>query len=332
MKKVAFILPYYGKYPSYFDLWMRSAGENQSFDFFLISDSFPEFGFVPQNIHFIKISWKNLKERIQSLFDFKIKLREPYALCNFRPAYGEIFSDLVSGFNFWGYCDPDVIWGDLGKWITEDVLRGNDIVLTHGHCCLYRNCFNVNAFYRSERARKIFAYYSFRDVFSSAYTSHFDENNGVPGTARKAGLRVWDAYEAVADVDYTRRPLSEFGKSCAYHWRSGKVFRVFLENLDSAEEEEKMYVHLQKRPMDRGNFTVKSGEFWIFSDLFSDNFSQERMKEELCLFRSSLGREYWRPWRRIKEVFKNIRNGALLWRLRKLRFRIIESNEGYKQK
>ena len=59
---------------------------------------------------------------IQAKYDFSINLPSPYKLCDFKPAYGEIFNEFISSFDYWGYCDVDLIWGNIRKFLSNDLL------------------------------------------------------------------------------------------------------------------------------------------------------------------------------------------------------------------
>lgn len=52
----------------------------------------------------------------------------PYGLVEFKPALGHIFQDYISNYTHWGYSDIDILFGDLGRWITPDELTDYDIV------------------------------------------------------------------------------------------------------------------------------------------------------------------------------------------------------------
>ena len=47
------------------------------------------------------------------------------AMCDFRPAYGEVFADRYAGYNWWGWADLDLLFGDLDgllpALLTDDV-------------------------------------------------------------------------------------------------------------------------------------------------------------------------------------------------------------------
>ena len=57
------------------------------------------------------------------LVDFEIVLNEPYDLCDFKVAYGEIFQEYLEPYDFWGFCDCDLIYGDIRHFLTEELLE-----------------------------------------------------------------------------------------------------------------------------------------------------------------------------------------------------------------
>ena len=90
-----------------------------------------------------------MKELFQNHYDFPISISAPYKFCDFRPAFGEIFSDYLVGYDYWGHCDVDLIWGDIRKFVTDDVLTKYKRIFSRGHCSIYENSSEVNAFYRT---------------------------------------------------------------------------------------------------------------------------------------------------------------------------------------
>jgi hypothetical protein len=77
---------------------------------------------------------------------------QAYKLCDIRPAFGLIHADRLEGYDFWGFGDIDLVYGDLRRYFTADRLAAYDLYSTHerrvaGHLCLIRN---------TERKRQLF--------------------------------------------------------------------------------------------------------------------------------------------------------------------------------
>jgi hypothetical protein len=52
----------------------------------------------------------------------------PYGLVEYKPALGHIFHEFLTPYSHWGYSDIDILFGDLGRWITPDEWTDYDIV------------------------------------------------------------------------------------------------------------------------------------------------------------------------------------------------------------
>jgi len=95
-------------------------------------------------------------------------------MCDFRPAYGVIFHDILKAYHFWGYVDEDVILGNLKRFITPTVLQNYDVItLRHdylvGCLTLYKNIKKVNLLFTKSK--------DYQRVFSYRYNLGFDETN-----------------------------------------------------------------------------------------------------------------------------------------------------------
>ena len=87
--KICLIVPYFGQLPKYSDLFFLTLKHNPNINVLLITDNVVELD-LP-NLKIVQISFEQLREHIQSFFEFKIILDKPYKLCDFKPAYGLIF-------------------------------------------------------------------------------------------------------------------------------------------------------------------------------------------------------------------------------------------------
>ena len=84
--KIAFILPYFGKFDKLFPLWLISCKWNSNIDWLIFTDDETMYDY-PTNVKVHYMNFADLRKKIQSLYDFPISLDSPYRLCNFKPAY-----------------------------------------------------------------------------------------------------------------------------------------------------------------------------------------------------------------------------------------------------
>lgn len=101
----------------------------------------------PENVRVSYCSFDDIKRKIASLFDFTIELSAPYKLCDYKPTYGHAFEKELKEYDFWGYCDIDLIFGDIRNFITDKILDKFDMIGFQGHSTIFRNSKEVNSRY-----------------------------------------------------------------------------------------------------------------------------------------------------------------------------------------
>ncbi len=71
MKTIAYIIPYFGKLPEMFDLWLKSCALNPTIDWLLFTNDKTEHQY-PNNVKVTYMTFTELVSKIQSKFPFKI--------------------------------------------------------------------------------------------------------------------------------------------------------------------------------------------------------------------------------------------------------------------
>lgn len=136
MKSIIIIHIYFGQLPSFFNLWLESCEQNKTINFLICTDQ--EIENSASNIKIIKSNLEKIKNRLEQITKFKVELDSARKLCDFRALYGQLFSDYTSQFDFWGFCDSDLIFGDIRSFITDEILETYDFILGMGHFQLHR--------------------------------------------------------------------------------------------------------------------------------------------------------------------------------------------------
>lgn len=299
-QRIAVLTVYFGQLPPYIHAHLRSIEANSTIDWIFISDS--PLPFCPPNVQSIHLEWSDFVSRLEEFFTFEISLADPYKICDFRPAFGEIFADLLEKYEFWGHADIDVIFGDLGKFVTASVLDAHDKIMIRGNFALYRNIPAINGLYRS-RPDLV----DYREVFSKPGAFQFDEWKGVFPLVRAAGVSLFnpDLIFDLSPVSYRTRANSAERGFHAYLFRDGAVYEADYRTLAIAREG--MLIHFQQRPMNVpdgldltsfviGPSSLMSDEAWI-SDQRSPFFSVT----------SALRGARWR-WRRLAKRARRARS------------------------
>lgn len=251
-KRIAFINPYFGQLPETLDIWLLSCKYNPTIDWFIFTDDRKEIN-VPPNVKIIFMEFSAIKERMQKLFPFDISLETSYKLCDYKPCYGLAFEDYLKEYDFWGHCDMDLIFGDLRKYLTEDILEGHDRIGMQGQCSIYRNTERMNtAFKNMPRMGCI----DWHDVYSKPQNFAYDEwaehnGGGLSEIMKRNNIRYCELH--YADIMTDKYGIYSYARGrvkLLLHFNKGRLTENFI-NCESKQlsVNEIQYAHFQKRKM-----------------------------------------------------------------------------------
>lgn len=271
--KIVVICPYFGNLPEHFQLWLDSCSYNENFEFIVITDDMGKYN-IPKNVSMIHKSWNDLRSTVIKSFDFPVCLETPYKLCDYKPAYGLIFQDLLLDCSYWGYCDLDLIWGDLNKFIPWDT--DADKYSIYGHLSLIRNTDTLRQLFKKEDTNII----TYKDIFTSRANFGFDELEpyGINSIFEKNGYKVVKL-NSIADISpihgcFFFRNMRKGGivdkNKKVFSFNSGKIFSYSLINC-CIEETEFMYLHFQKRKMQYQKNSKDNTCFLVIPNRFIDS-------------------------------------------------------------
>lgn len=142
MKSIRIVLPYFGRWPFWIDFFLLSCRFNPSVSWLLIGDSDAP-GQLPDNVVYRRIAYSDYLQFVSDKLLIDFRPLHPYKLCDLKPMYGFIHEADLSGYDFWGFCDIDIICGDLRHFLDESLLT-HDVISAHatrlsGHFALLRN-------------------------------------------------------------------------------------------------------------------------------------------------------------------------------------------------
>jgi len=143
MNKIAQIIPYFGKWPEWFELYLYSCGRNPMVDFIFYTDC-PVPEKIYGNTKFVSTSFVEYCKLVENRLGINYNVKNAMMLCDLRPFFGIIHSEALNGYDWWGFGDIDLIYGDLSLLINESNLQQYDLLTTHnyhvaGHCTFVRN-------------------------------------------------------------------------------------------------------------------------------------------------------------------------------------------------
>lgn len=294
MNKIALIIPYFGTFPNYFKFWLKSVEYNSFIDWILITDVNVKYDY-PNNVIMKIFTIEELRTFIQSKFDFKISLESPYKLCDFRPAYGYIFNDWIKQYEFWGYCDMDMIYGNLSIYLTDELLCRYNKIFNNGHLTIVRNREDYNTLFKKEYADIA----NFQIVFSDPRSFFYDENgiSVVFSSDSQIAKECADFYEKKGfttmcrmyepdkvyeqvhfeDLAFQYKYFKSINKLCGHNvifqFNQGSLYRIYT-HFFRQQIREIEYLHMQKRTFlietnDTSKYTIIPNKFISFKNKYS---------------------------------------------------------------
>jgi hypothetical protein len=205
----AVITCWYGPWPWYIPYFLHSCGFNKDIRFFIFTENSAAGLMVPANVSLVHTTMNQLKNKFSEKLGFKVCIDFPYKLCDFKPAYGFLFQEYLSNYQYWAHCDLDIIWGNMGSFLTDDFLSSYDYIslrhdYTTGCFSVYKNCQIVNELFMQSK--------DYRMVFASSEHYCFDECNFV-----------WDDLTAGASIFELQTAIESFTHIVKRHEAAGAL-------------------------------------------------------------------------------------------------------------
>jgi len=256
--RVACVVPYVGAWPHYARLFFESCRYNPGLDVIVVTPQHPN-GDLPPNVHVIEILAPEIVRRLESAVGLKLGSFRWHKLCDFRPFFGLAFADLLKPYEFWGYCDTDVMFGDLGRVVDPNHLAEIDAFSAHseqfvGHFTLLRNRDDINRLgfeipqwkelCLTEKAEHLDEE-RLHEVFISHPELRVDLPENLDRELKKAFCRhaiTYTFHGLVAD-------LASGAADVVTRWREGKAYAL----RPGGKETEILYVHFM---------TLKNARYW----------------------------------------------------------------------
>lgn len=253
---ICLVVCYFGKFPSYIDLVFRSCEANPSVNWLIFTDDRSARRYPP-NIRVIYTTLQDLEKRVSDKVGFPVSFSYMHLLCHLRPLYGFVFSEELAPYDFWGHCDLDMIFGDLRKFLTEEILRGHDKILSRGHLSLYRNTSKINEYFRLEAP----GVPTYKEALKSPVNIQFDEWRGIYRILRFHHISQFHAEFIIDVIPPSRWKRTKFRgyqienrEEQVFYWHQGKIYQAYRHEEGAIMDTEFAYIHFQKRKMPAPEF------------------------------------------------------------------------------
>lgn len=289
MKSVVLILPYFGKFPDIFPLFLKTAEKNPNINFLIISDSEENIDY-PGNVIVLSQTFSEFRELMEKRLGQTIVLEKPYKLCDYKPVYGYVLSEQIKQYDYWGYCDCDLIWGDLYSFIEPLMEKGYDKIFASGHLTLYRNTQENNELFRTLDEGELFSKIS-KDNQIYWFDEDYKGKNNIHDLFLKSGKKVFtEDFSVNFNIDtncFQRKMYSPENRTYIdipyekeqYYWDAGKIYQV-KKKEETLAITQYPYIHFQLRYMHGVQCVLSEEQFKIVPNRFLKHDKMPRTLDE----------------------------------------------------
>ena len=220
-QSIVLICPYFGEWPGWFPYFIRSCEYNPSIEWRFFTDCEPP-DFFPENVKFNQISFSDYSAWISQRLKINFNPPQAYKLCDIKPTYGYLHEDTVAEFDSWGFCDIDLVFGNLRHFLSDDVLN-HDVITTHqkriaGHFSIFRNTETYRtAFMKCSKWRSILEHPEILRFDERIFSNLFVKFKKSPNFVRKIWERTMPLARRIYFKEQYTTPSQKIG------WEDGSI-------------------------------------------------------------------------------------------------------------
>lgn len=167
------------------ELYLDSLRRNPTIDFLFITDCDDTILKDIPNISYQKIAFEDYILKYKKILGSSIQINNPYKICDLRPFFALAHKQDIEGYDFFGWADTDLLFGDLRSFYTSNLLERYNVLSTHssrlsGHCALLRNT--------SKHQSIGFKIYRWKEALENPQFVGIDEH----GITNALQMTIWD--------------------------------------------------------------------------------------------------------------------------------------------
>lgn len=238
------MIPYFGSWPFWINFFLESCRFNSSINWLIFTDC-GEVENCPDNVEIRHITFSRYCQLVSEKLSIDFRPLKPYKLCDIKPAYGLIHENDLVSYDFWGYGDIDIVYGNIRQFLPNDRLASKDVFSMHktrtsGHFCLIRNCKDlVCAFQKIPDWVQKFTYQQHLAIDEKDFSKLFLRHKNSPKFIKKLAAIVDPWLNRAEFIESYSTPNAripwidgtyDFPKR--WTWKNGNLTNEINENLE----------------------------------------------------------------------------------------------------
>lgn len=293
MNNICIIIPFYGKWPPYLNLFLSGVRSNSHIiDIHFFTDLNLDSYDISENIFIHDFSFERIKILFEEKIGCPINLTNPYKLCDLKPTYGFVFSEFIAKYNFWGFGDIDLVYGNLESYLNKSRLDQFNVI--SGREKWLSGCLSI---LKNERKTTTLFFKSsdYQNIFNTEEYLGFDEIS-----------KCWEEIKAVDSIIKINLPYDNF-TLLLYKEKLAGQLTMFSKNVFKESINNKGYLKIK----DDNIFDEKNKEYpvyhfitekrkWYFQFPKWDKVPSEFFIDSNCFYR---GNQFYNLWHKRMFIF-----------------------------
>lgn len=233
-KSIGLVIPYFGHWPAWIPLFIESCRWNSSVNWLLIGDhELP--GPLPENVQGKEIAFPDYVRRVEATLGVHLNWTDRYRLTDVKPMLGLIHESELRDYDYYGWSDLDVIYGDIRAFYDPSILK-HLLISSHedrisGHFTLVENTEEGRRLFERVRGwrtyltadqHQAFDEFAFSKLFLGPHPGH----RRLTWLSRNCRPLWWRSYfREQYSTPFNSRPWRDgsWDHPTEWYWRDGKV-------------------------------------------------------------------------------------------------------------
>lgn len=127
---ICMIIPYFGREPEWFNLYLYSCSKQDNVDFYYYTDCLKPVKQYP-NTHFIYLSYDKYCQIVSQRLNISFHPAYTYKLADLKPFLAIVHEEIISKYDWWSFGDLDLIFGDIGLLMNVENMSRYDVITSH---------------------------------------------------------------------------------------------------------------------------------------------------------------------------------------------------------
>lgn len=263
--RIAVVARWFGPLPCFFTAWLRSAEMNSNIDFYIFTDR--EVKSDKENIIIVSTTLKKETERAKTALQEEVKVCKPYKLVDLKPFIGLIYEEYLKGYDFWGYCDIDLAFGNIRTFLTDELLDQYERYYEWGHFSLFKNNDKMN--HINDLPGGI---YSRDEILRGNEVLFQDEDFGINRICAKNSIRWYKENDYAEFWTFYPDLVLPHGRQNyehqVFYWEDGHAYRAGIDENGGVVTNEYIYIHWQGRKPVPDENALRQNAFYITTERF----------------------------------------------------------------